>query len=129
MNAMALVSRSIPKWPLMEVALTFLDGPPNVDGKRRVYLVPSSSLEEAPTYRKVSDIPIRDLRGQEDNLHIETHGFQFVKRPSRFHLTPDQNDNVDQYLVEMTAIVKETLKADAVICYDYKVSFLHASEY
>jgi len=74
-----------------------------------------------PTYTKVHDIPIQDLRGQEDKLNLQTHGFEYLKTSPKSSIHPFEDDHVSSYLEEVTELVKRELKADAVICYDYRV--------
>lgn len=75
-----------------------------------------------PTYTKISGIPVQDLRGQEQRLNLQMHGFQYLKVSPKFYIHPFEDDKINDYLEEVTSLVKTALKADDVICYDYRVS-------
>lgn len=74
-----------------------------------------------PTYTKIHDIPIQDLRGQENKVNLQEHGFQYLKISQNSSIHPFEDSNISSYLEEVTKLVKTELKADAVICYDYRV--------
>lgn len=75
-----------------------------------------------PTYTKVSNIPVQDVRGKEDELDLQRNGFQYLKLSPKSYIHPDKDDDIGSYLEEVTERVKAELKADEVICYDYRVS-------
>lgn len=74
-----------------------------------------------PIYTKIFDIPIQNLRGQEDQLDLQRNGFQYLKFAPKTYVHPEEDDKVSSYLEEVTELVKAELKADEVICYDYRV--------
>lgn len=76
-----------------------------------------------PAYTKIFDIPIRNIRGQEHEFELEKQGFQYLKLSPQTYVHPDKDDNIASYLEEVTRLAKEELKADVVICYDYRVLF------
>ena len=74
-----------------------------------------------PTYARKYDIPLQDLRGQEDYLELQKNGFQYLKLKSTLDIHPDDDKNIHAYLEDVTEQVKAELGATEVICYDYRV--------
>jgi hypothetical protein len=118
---MAKLSEYISGEPSVVSAFSYLDGPPNINNERKVYLPPLSSPENAPTFTTIPDVPLHDLRGKEHTLDIETNGFQFVRHSTSFHLNPSKKNDIKEYILETTALVQKALNAESVLCYDYKV--------
>lgn len=79
-----------------------------------------------PTYARKFNIPLQDLRGHEDRLDLERHGFQYLKLSSDTYIHPDEDSNIGSYLEKVTEVVKAELNATEVICYDYRVCELHS---
>ncbi|KAL3421438.1 methionine permease [Phlyctema vagabunda] len=106
---------------VVKASFECLDAPDHVtriyEGDREP-TIPGTPLN--PTYTKISDIPLQDLRGEEDELELARNGFQYLKLAPKSYVHPDEDDNINSYLVEVTELVKAELKADEVICYDYR---------
>ncbi|CZT07624.1 uncharacterized protein RAG0_13014 [Rhynchosporium agropyri] len=73
-----------------------------------------------PTYARKFNIPLQDLRGHEDRLNLQKHGFQYLKLSSDTYIHPDEDSNIGSYLEKVTEVVKAELNATEVICYDYR---------
>lgn len=69
-----------------------------------------------------NDIPIRDLRGVEHQLKLNIHGFQLLSHTSSIDLVNPDDKQLQEYLVEVSDFIKDQLKAEVVLCYNYRVS-------
>ena len=78
---------------------------------------------------KLYEIPVQDARGQDLNkFNLIDQGFQFLQCPSLRYLTADNirresgQRELEVYLERLAATLKETLQAEKVILYDWRVS-------
>lgn len=67
------------------------------------------------------NIPIRDIRKSFWTPCLHKHGFQFEHYPSRFTRSLHEPSVLQSYMEEVAHFVKNMEKAEAVICYDYRV--------
>ena len=89
--------------------------------------------EESTTncqYVERSKVPLINGRGREHEFSVDTCGWQFIKHT--FHSAPSLAqfedpklgaDVVKDYLSEAIQLVKTTLNADRVFCFDWRVCF------
>lgn len=68
-------------------------------------------------------IQVRDLRGLEDQLSLERHGFEIQQLPSNVGLTFDDEveDRIQDYMLETSDWLKQRFQAECVLCYAYRV--------
>lgn len=72
------------------------------------------------------NVSLRDLRGREQDLKLEQHGFEFPRLPTKLSLTIEENcmDESHAYMEEVAQWLKERLAAEMVLCYAYRVSII-----
>ena len=68
-----------------------------------------------------SGIAITDIRGQSDTLTIDKCGFQVMQHSTRV-TEFDRAEELRAYREETEALLRDTLQASYVLCYDLKVS-------
>lgn len=74
-----------------------------------------------------SDITVQNARGREKDFTLEGCGFEFHTTPSKCRLTAkvfenqSERNTVWQYLNETIDHVRSQLKADKVLCFDWRV--------
>ncbi|KAI1079848.1 hypothetical protein F5B20DRAFT_590399 [Whalleya microplaca] len=63
-----------------------------------------------------------DLRGREDEIKMEKHGFELVKKPSAIPLSLDNDseDRTSEYLEETAAWLEKRLGAEKVLAYAFR---------
>ena len=73
-------------------------------------------------------IPVKDLRGHEHSVTLEKNGFTFLRYTSRltpssyaFQSTRSDDPFVKNYLEETMQLIKSHVKADRVLCFDWRV--------
>lgn len=75
-------------------------------------------------YEDVTSLPILNLRGLEQNLSIEKHGFEIIKL--HHDITGvDVTSQRDRYMAKMINIVEDRFSAILAICYDCRVSTIY----
>lgn len=74
------------------------------------------------TYTTHDGIKVRDIRGLEQRLSLEVHGFRLIRHEPRVSLEEPSEQQVHDYLRETAAFLKETLDAELVVTYNYRVS-------
>jgi hypothetical protein len=116
-----------PSLPRSHISLSFLEELPEYATIKPYYF--SGPLPEDQEqfrtnicYRTLDHIPIVNLRGQEQRLNVEKHGFQIVKVPAAVLGLDVKGAGRGEYMEEMAEVVKQRLKATFVLCYNYKVS-------
>ena len=73
-------------------------------------------------YTTHNDIELIDLRGRERQLRLETHGFELLRHNPEANLHEPTDDDLEGYLEEIAAVVKERLSAELVLAYNFRVS-------
>ena len=73
-------------------------------------------------YRKIQDIPLFDLRGEEHKLTIAKHGFQIIDVPEDIMSLDVRGSQKQEYIHRMVEYVKQLLNASFILCYDCRVS-------
>ena len=73
-------------------------------------------------YTEHEGIPVRDVRGSEDELNIDMHGFCSVRRESSIDLSEPDDTATVAYIRETCETIRELFNAEHVVCYDYRVS-------
>jgi hypothetical protein len=81
-------------------------------------------------YVAIDDIPLLDVRDYlEETFSLKEQGFEFLRHKSQCPLSAsdfelpgnEMSPNVETYLKETIAIVKERLGALEVVCFDWRV--------
>lgn len=72
------------------------------------------------------DVPLTDLRGQEDLVSLDTHGFALRKKDKVYpeNLFHDEKWITSHYYEEIGEFVKKELGANRVVIFDHTVSDL-----
>lgn len=65
------------------------------------------------------DVEIEDLRGKEDSVSLDTHGFQFVRRAAKHTAFTSDTDVVKEYYPESIELIKELTGASRVVIFDH----------
>lgn len=80
-------------------------------------------------YELLPGVPVYNLRGEEDKLSLEKHGFQILGIPDSIANLDIRGSSKEVYIREMSERVKVLLNASFVLCYDCRVSPRHQHEY
>ena len=75
------------------------------------------------TYTNHDGIEIRDIRAQAHDLDLERHGFQLLAHTAKNDLTDPGEEEVKDYLEEISSFIKNRLSAELVLVYNYRVGF------
>lgn len=73
-------------------------------------------------YQELLQDRLYNLRGVEANLSIADHGFQIIQVPSETAFLDIRGRQQQEYIEEITRMVKRLLGASFALCYDCKVS-------
>ena len=73
------------------------------------------------TYTTHDGIKLRDLRGSEHLLSLETHGFELLRHDTKANLDEPSDDDLEKYLEETAAFLKKHLNAEHVLAYNFRV--------
>jgi len=69
-----------------------------------------------------SGIKVRDLRGFESQLHLESHGFEFNRHHTQVQLRFEDEDLLGAYIDETVAFLNTRLSPEHLVCCDHRVS-------
>ncbi|KAK3358834.1 hypothetical protein B0T25DRAFT_77298 [Lasiosphaeria hispida] len=69
-------------------------------------------------FHEQKDVPVRNARGHEDQFKLSTHGFQWLKIPSRVQATPGTDVFIQEYLAESLELITKLMSPDKIIGYD-----------
>jgi hypothetical protein len=70
----------------------------------------------------VQRVPVHDLRQLSlTKFTLTQNSFQIMNQPSRYADRLKTEDVLQQYLEETTNLLKELLRAELVVCYNFKV--------
>ena len=72
-------------------------------------------------YTTQDGIKLKDLRGSEHLLSLETHGFEFLSHKPKANLIDPNEDDLQQYFEETAAFIKQHLNAEHVTSYVFRV--------
>jgi hypothetical protein len=88
--------------------------------------IPEGSADRRPTnlvFELGEKQKIRNIRGHENDFHLDTHGFKTCSRPICFDLWEDMNAVTSQYLPEIEQVLREEVEgADEIFVFDWQVS-------
>jgi len=73
-------------------------------------------------YTTQENIQVQDLRGNEQNLKLDEHGFELVAHIPKTNLIDPGDEQLERYLEEMSSFIKDKFKAELVLAYNYRVS-------
>lgn len=72
-------------------------------------------------YQTLHHLPLFNLRGHEHNLSIDKHGFEIIQVPADVTTLDVRGTQKQEYIEELTEIVRERLYAPFALCYDSRV--------
>lgn len=79
-------------------------------------------------YESCPNVLLRDIRGYEDHLDIDRHGFQFIDRRLLSFMDCNTEEHVQEYMLGISEFAKSRFAAELVVCYDYNVChYIHLS--
>lgn len=73
------------------------------------------------------NVAIEDIRGREADLSFDKEGFQYLKSESKLGTRFD-DDEVKRDLEELTVMIREEMRAEKALCYDFRVRAPTASQ-
>ncbi|OBS19721.1 hypothetical protein FPOA_11445 [Fusarium poae] len=71
-------------------------------------------------YEIHNDITVVDLRGQEKLLSLGGHGFELLQHKPVVDLSAPSEEEMNKYLEDLAATVKDHLKVEAVLAYSFR---------
>jgi len=74
------------------------------------------------TYTNHDGIQLHDLRGVEHQLKLNVHGFQLLNHHSQIDLVDPSDEQLQDYLREVSFFIKDQLEAEVVLSYNFRVS-------
>lgn len=72
------------------------------------------------TYTTHDGIKLKDLRGSEHLLNLETHGFELLRDEPKANLDEPSDEDLATYLEETAAFLKQHLDAEFVMAYNFR---------
>ncbi|KAK0710740.1 hypothetical protein B0H67DRAFT_264119 [Lasiosphaeris hirsuta] len=69
-------------------------------------------------FHEQRNVPIRNTRGHENQFKLSTHGFRWLKMPSRVQAAPGTDLYIQEYLAESLELVAKLMNPDKIIGYD-----------
>lgn len=116
----------LPSAPKSHIDLTFLKNLPDYDFIKPYYVsgVLPKNLEPSRTniqYEMRRGISVTNIRGIENKLILATHGFQFMQIPENVVNLDVGGIQKQEYIENITTLVKEFLDAPFGLCYDCRV--------
>ncbi|THH19322.1 hypothetical protein EUX98_g8798 [Antrodiella citrinella] len=102
--------------------LTYFKAP--ADGSKPYIDINSDVLKEEDGRnwtKEVHDITIENLRGKEDSVKLDTHGFQFLKGTSKHKSFASEEEVKAEYYPESVELIKKLLGASRVVPFDHTV--------
>lgn len=91
------------------------------------YSGPLAPEEEAQRTNLAYDehtMVVKDIRGHEQELDVEKHGFAFVSHHSGIDLSSRSEEGTHAYINETCSLMQDILDAERVICYDFRVRLM-----
>ena len=73
------------------------------------------------TEKEFHSVSLTDIRGQENNYTYESHGFRYIKHPSKIDQLNIQQHDALGYMKETMDLLCAEFNAERVICYDVRV--------
>lgn len=119
----------------MYTSLTFLEDLPLYEEEKPFRLVGFPNMpSEWQTNCKYVDrenVMVSDVRGCEENFHLDDFGFKFIKHRSKcsldlreFDVSGKNEQNLAAFLEESLQLAKQELETDRVACFDWRVRLL-----
>ena len=119
--------------PTSHINLSFLEDLPEYEHTKPYYISGDLPEDCEPSRTNIQydvqyDIPVTNLRSIKDQLHLSTHGFQFIHIPDDIASLDIRGDCTNEYIEKMTAHVKDLLDASFALCYDCRVCICNGSD-
>lgn len=118
--------QDVPDLPITTSSLRFFQDDEKFQSEKPYHF--SGPLEAHEESRRTNlvlatreNVPIRDIRECVSRPRLHKHGFQFEHFPTRFMDGLHESNVLKSYIEEVAHFVKNMEKAEAVICYDYRV--------
>ena len=73
-------------------------------------------------YTTHDGIKLHNIRGLEQALSLDIHGFELLKYTPQASLVNPDEEQIHGYLAETSGFLKKALNAEAVITYNYRAS-------
>lgn len=98
----------------------------------RLYIAPPKAKPDLPdtnvVLKRVSDIPVHDVRGRESELSLDKQGFEFIKHDQVFTAFDDDDRVQKEFLPQVEETMRKHIpNAHRIFIYDSRVCFLVAS--
>jgi hypothetical protein len=115
--------------PVITCSFDYLEKSARYDSEKPYYFSGPLDSDQEPArtnlaYTTHDNIQVRDLRGKEQKLKLEAHGFQLIAHTPKTDLTDPDEREVQNYLEEISSFIKDELNAELVLAYSYRVSVL-----
>jgi len=116
----------------MLTSVTFLDELPCYETQKpyKLYIKPEDLSLPATNCEYITrhDVQVNDARGREQDFNLKDQGFMFHKHSTRCNLKAEifEQGNeaaIVEYLEETIRLVKDTLKVERVVCFDWRVRY------
>ena len=118
--------QDVPDLPITTSSLRFFQDDEKFQSEKPYHF--SGHLEAHEECRRTNlvlatreNVPIRDIRKCLSRPRLHKHGFQFEHFPISFLDGLHESNVLQSYMEEVAHFVKNIEKAEAVICYDYRV--------
>jgi hypothetical protein len=84
---------------------------------------PTTGVRERNWNMKGHEVQVENIRGREDSVSLDTAGFQFYVRPSKFEDFDSDEKIKTEYFSESEEIIKELTGASRVVFFDYTIRY------
>jgi hypothetical protein len=112
------------EYPNISATLRYLANHPKYATEKPYRLVEVPPTSEVPStnmeFVTYSDVQIKDIRKQQNNTSIETHGFRLYEIPSEISMDSDYKE-IELYCRSMADFVKAELGALEVFVFEFRV--------
>lgn len=105
-------------------SIKFVQCPPNTDDQTRFYIGARSATRPGTLSNLEyveKELEIRNLRGNNPLSEFNKDGLHFLEYTNTNTIVPENVEDVEQYLIDVGALIKNFFNANDIICYDYKV--------
>ncbi|KAF8624186.1 hypothetical protein AX15_006004 [Amanita polypyramis BW_CC] len=107
------------------VTATIRYGVPPTDGTYAFQTInqnPATGKRDTNWTHQLQDVQVENVRGKEDSVGLDTTGFQYVFRPSKYEGEFIDNEEIKrEYYPESEALIKELTGASQVLFFDHTV--------
>ncbi|KAM6503576.1 hypothetical protein JOM56_000519 [Amanita muscaria] len=106
------------------VTTTLNYGVQPLDGTRawqNINVTSESGVRDKNWHLKQEELQIENIRGKEDSFTLDTAGFQFYVRPTKFKNFDDEEKIKREYYEEQGELIKEVTGASKVVFFDHTI--------